>query len=53
VGNVSAVEPLALLDESLRPDHFLHGAQPHGHVEDVIVRSMCEPLVVDPGDAIA
>jgi hypothetical protein len=53
VGNVGAIEPLALLDECLGPDDFFGRAEPHRHFEDLIADRVLEPLVVDPRDAVA
>jgi hypothetical protein len=51
--DVRAIEALALLDEALGPDHFFGWDQRHGLVEDVVVQSVREPLVVDARQAVA
>ena len=53
VRDVGAVEPLALLDERLGPDHLFGRAQPNRHVEDVVRCGVREPLVVDVGNPVA
>jgi hypothetical protein len=52
VGDIGAVEPLALLNERLRPDHFFGRAQSHRNVEDLVAGGMFEPLGVDAGEAV-
>src|SRR5439155_1670776 len=51
--HVGAVEPLALLHEGLRPDHFLGRTEPHLHAEDLSLARVGEPQIVDGGDAVA
>jgi hypothetical protein len=53
VGDVGAVEALALLDEPLGPDHLLGRAELDRDVEDEVGRGVLEPLVVDHGDTVA
>jgi hypothetical protein len=53
VRDVGAVEPFALLDERLRPHHLFDRTQSDGQLEDVIGAGVFEPLIVDPGDAVA
>jgi endonuclease/exonuclease/phosphatase family metal-dependent hydrolase len=53
VQNVGAVEPLAFLDERLRPDHLFGWAQPESHAEHLALRRMQEPLVIDYRDTVA
>jgi hypothetical protein len=52
VGDVGAVEALALLNQRLRPDHLLDWAESYWHVEDRVSRRVREPLFVHTGDAV-
>ena len=51
--DVGAVEGIALLDETLGPDHLLGRHQPHRHAQDVGIDGVVEPLVIDPAQAVA
>ena len=53
VGDVAAVEALALHDERLRPDHLLGRAEPDRHPEHLVLDRVLEPAVVHPRDAVA
>ena len=52
MGDVCAIEALALLDERLGPDHFLDRTQTHRQIEDVLARGVLEPTVVDVCHAV-
>jgi hypothetical protein len=53
VRHVGAVEPLALLNERLGPQHLFDRTQLDGQVEDRPHRRVREPLLIDTRDAIA
>jgi hypothetical protein len=52
VGDVGAIEALALLDERLRPDHFFDRTQMYRQIEDELARGVLEPTVVDVCHAV-
>src|SRR6266852_1180070 len=51
--DVGAVEPLALLNERFRPDHFLDRRQADDEAEHVGLRRVLEPEIVHARDAVA
>src|SRR6266851_5348175 len=51
--DVGSVEPLTLLNESLRPEQLLWWTKPQRHPENLVVDGVLEPLIVDTGDAVA
>src|SRR5687768_13960636 len=53
VRDVTAVEPLALHDERLGPDHLLGRDQTYGMVEHGGLDAVAEPVVVDRGHPVA
>ncbi|MBV9898717.1 MAG: hypothetical protein JO020_31570 [Chloroflexi bacterium] len=53
MGDVGAIEPLALLDQRFRPQHLFDRTQLDGLLEDMLFGCMGEPLLVNGRQAIA